>query len=1135
MAWTDHPYRYIGYFYFDRPSVLVKARVNQASFTHPLAQVTIDTITVGSSADFSPGLTVLFGSADGLDDLGRTYLRRNSTSTTLYIGESSNGIRDGELNLADNAYVTVLNDRRVWTVPPRIDDDENIYKFYDQEFEEAGRNYGERPGPIANGGPFKIGRISTGTGLATFQFSAADAYMVTSGSSKAGQTWDVQDGTITVGTATSEDITATFPIGRRYVTLEVEDSEGDTHIRYILVVALSLTDVTWKPIFDFEIVNHRKSADGHEIGVIIHEDIAPITFPDGSAVFYFEREFYNEIEGNTTGPISAENIKFVGWSDIEREGVEATFEGLQRGVEIRCISTAERLRRLNLLPQQVENDNTPDDWTEMLDLNDHRLMFYLLKWHSTALDVAPMLFNENDIAPVSELEGWNTSAADLYSQIDEVARARGGRFTCDQHGQLRKEYDPNLQNSGSRTATVIVALTADMIDGFTIERDRHPRDYWIDGSGITISDKPVFCIAPGAAPGQGAQRSDFSRQIVESQAELNNRTGHYYAAINSPYLPISLTLHNWGDNGLDPALMTWIEVTIASSTNRRARSFTDQRCLPVEVSIGYEIDQQTGTRSKRVEVTAIIETEGQPATTVIHPKGNANYPPIIVPVITFPVMDFEDGSFARGIGTVAAFDTTGIIYRTANFFNPSASSGPTWTTNNISATINSNIIDVAIDHSSPLYLGTGTTVNCWMVTQGVAQGIYKITDLFGACTIALKKALRRHTVSTSQMSIAAPFKLGSTGRVYAAYRTRAGVYHVYSTDDSTYAYGPQPVGGVSVGASLEAFSIPVTSIASVTTATSLTNGVNYLLRVSGTATLSVGLLMDAVYREVTTPGNWVINSGASESNLAVNSQINVDNTICVSNVFDGATHIYDFIIRGAGATITLGASPQGISGSWSAELFPFNYPVGTINAPGLHGSSKTDGLVYVSAFAGAAGEGYSSSNHGSSFSALGTPDIAPDDDLAACVLVPFDNNDNEYLVYHGAYDTTGTVRKLIRIETDGTTKTDISPSVSGTKYGPRFSAGIAVYPQDRRYLACFGINGAATLSGSFVSRDAGSSWNQLPSNYGAGCFSSNDFNVLYLWRGPSDAEVAYSEDMGVTIDSRVGNVDMGTIVAMIGG
>lgn len=1133
-TWRDHPYRYIGYLYLDRPEIVAKARVNQASFTYPLAQVTIDSITVGSSADFITGRTVLFGSADGLDDLGRTYLRRSSTSTTLYVGESSNGFHDGELNLADNAYITVLNEYRVWAVPPRIDDDEVIYKFYDIPYLEGGRNYGSRPGPIANGGCSKINLVDSGTGLATFSFSASDAYLVTSGSSKTGQTWVVGDGTITVGTTTTEDITVTFPVGRRYVKLTVTDSNSDTHTRYILVVALSLTDVTWKPILDFEIVSGlRLSAEGAEMSVIIHEDLAPVTYPEGAAVLYFEREFYNDVEGSLAGPSTATQVKFVGWSDMEREGVQATFEGLQRGVEFRCISTAERLRKINLLPQQVEDDSTPDDWTEMLSLTDQRLMFYLLKWHSTALDVAPMLFNENDISPVT-LEGWNTSAADLYGQVDEVARARGGRFTCDQRGQLRKEYDPNLQNSASRTAEVIEALTSADIDEFTLERDRHPRDYWIDGSGITTADQPVFCIAPGGAPGQGAQRSDFSRQIVESQTELNQRTGHYYAAINAPYLPISLVLHNWGDIGIDPAVMQWIEVTLTSATNRRQRVLTDQRCLPLETTISYQIDQETGTRSKRVEVTALIETEGEPAQTVIHPKGDANYPPILIPAIIFPSYDFEYGSFAKGIGTVAAFDTNGIIYRTSNFYNPSGSGGPTWTTNDISSTINSIIIDVAIDHSSPLYLGTGTTVNCWIATAGVAQGIYKITDLFGACTVTLKKALRRHTISTFQMSIAAPFKLGSTGRVYTAYRTRAGVYYVYSTDDSTYTYGPQPVGGVSIGSSLETFTIPVTSISSVTTATTLTSGVNYLLRVSGTATLSVGLLMDACYREVTTPGNWVINSGAGESNLAVNGQINTENTMPVSNVFDGATHSYDFIVRGLGATITLGASPQGTSGSWNAELFPFNYPVGTTHAPGLHGSSKTDGLVYLSAFAGAAGEGYSSSDHGATFSALGTPDIAPDDDLAGCILVPFDNNDNEYLVYHGAYDTTGTVRKLIRIETDGTTKTDISPTVSSTKYGPRFSTGIAVYPQDRRYLACFGASGALA-AGAFVSRDAGSSWNQLPTSYGGGCFSSNDFNVLYLWRGPADAEVAYTEDMGVTIDSRVGNVDMTTIVAMVGG
>jgi hypothetical protein len=84
-------------------------RVNQASFTYPLGEVIYDE----GAAVITPQaeMTVLFGTSAGADDLGRTRLRDASgigASGTLKIGRSSQGIRDGEVALQDDAYITIL-------------------------------------------------------------------------------------------------------------------------------------------------------------------------------------------------------------------------------------------------------------------------------------------------------------------------------------------------------------------------------------------------------------------------------------------------------------------------------------------------------------------------------------------------------------------------------------------------------------------------------------------------------------------------------------------------------------------------------------------------------------------------------------------------------------------------------------------------------------------------------------------------------------------------------------------------------------------------------------------------------------------------------------------------------------------
>jgi hypothetical protein len=56
--------------------------------------------------------------------------------------------------------------------------------------------------------------------------------------------WDVGDGTITVGSTTTQDITATFPDGCRYVELSVTDTNGETGTKAIPVVGVTLPSVS---------------------------------------------------------------------------------------------------------------------------------------------------------------------------------------------------------------------------------------------------------------------------------------------------------------------------------------------------------------------------------------------------------------------------------------------------------------------------------------------------------------------------------------------------------------------------------------------------------------------------------------------------------------------------------------------------------------------------------------------------------------------------------------------------------------------------------------------------------------------------------------------------------------------------
>lgn len=634
--------KYDGYLYIDKPPIVFAARVNQGLIVLPFVEVTYDGVTQGAFGDVLPGMTVLFGTTAGGDDLGRQRVRKAPTSTVLYVGESAYNDHDGEIAAVNDAYISVLDDRRVWAVHP-VYYKEPVpisYKDYDIEVITGGRNYAVERGPKSNAGCFRAGLVDSVTDLCTFSFDGSVSLSLTTGATISTYLWDVGDGTITVGTSASSGITAAFPIGRRYISLTTTDSDGNSHTMYVLVVALSMDDPTWKPIQSFEIMEDHETELGKSMSFIITEDVSPTTYYDGVAVIYFETETYGTTTGSLAGPASAEHIKMVGWLDVERESPEATFQGIQKGVEFKVISTAERLRQIVLLPQLWIHKSSPDDWDESDATDSPRFAWYLMNWHSTVMSIADFLlpggFDE-------EWKRWGTTAADLWSQVAETARARAHKLTCDKRGVLRFVGDVQVQTDEDRTSTSITTLGAADITAYTLERKRTPDLYWLDANAITIGTTKalitaLFAIAPGDTPGQGAQRSLFGGLIADDQDQLNSWAGNEYARLNSPWLPLKIALMHTGDAGLDPALMEWVTVTIPSTSNRRGRSLTSQRCLVTEVNITHSNDT---VHTKEVELTLWIEVPTYAASTRIVQTDGANIPPDVVvigsdiyPVIT---------------------------------------------------------------------------------------------------------------------------------------------------------------------------------------------------------------------------------------------------------------------------------------------------------------------------------------------------------------------------------------------------------------------------------------------------------------------------------------------------------------------
>lgn len=466
--------------YVHSPTAVWKGRVNLASATYPIYNIPFDGVTLGSNppAEALDGMTVLFGSTEGADNLGRSYIRKTSVfADTLFIGRSSKGTKDGEVTATDNAYITVVNEHRVWPRFPYHDIFSNpllpvIYKNADQTFDVS---YTTNFFPVANTGPGYAGTIDSVTGLITVTFNGTTSYGLPVAASIASYLWNVGDGTITVGTSSSSTITATFPAGFRYVSLKVTATNGGVHTAYCPVYARDPDNDT--TVDAFQIESHRITPNGQQLAFRILSDLPRSTYPDGCLVMLWEDE--------ASGPTDRSHMQFIGWHHNDSAAFEFVKTGTLRDTVLECLDVAGKMDTIPGMAQRVEHAAVPAYWYQMyqptIDLYTH----YLLYWHSTVLEVA-------DVFLTGAGSEWAFMALDsdadtLYRQVNSHAQrlTPDHIFACNRRGQLSFLVDPMLITPFLRNTTIDTQATlAGNIAQVSVLHQRPPRVHWIWASAV---------------------------------------------------------------------------------------------------------------------------------------------------------------------------------------------------------------------------------------------------------------------------------------------------------------------------------------------------------------------------------------------------------------------------------------------------------------------------------------------------------------------------------------------------------------------------------------------------------------------------------------------------------------------------
>jgi hypothetical protein len=559
--WRTHPQRANGYLYIHKPDVVWETTIDQTTFSYPIVSIAHSGTISGDRSNAGADQTIKVSSSGGIF---KGYIRARFAPNASTV--SINATSQADIDFANGDVLEFLSEYRLWTRIPRIEDDGTIKKDYTITYP----GYTSEPPPVPNAGGY-YAQFVDGSGKITVDFDASSSFTMTGNSIS--YFWDFEDGT--PGTSNSATVNGvSFPAGARWVRLQVEDlGSGRSINARTLVVGIDNSTVSAIPA---QLLSHTQTvADGNNVQFgVASGDIGRITdIPDGAIVIYFEDEHYGENNESLTGESGREHVKFIGYIDAVKTGIQAN---QAEDVILECIGPLGALKRLPAYPQVLEYVDTSTSWLEYdIALNWWLFTHYLLYWHSTFINIfdieRPSHYNQYPVVRLESVGGT------LYDQMQDIAKAVGGNVTANRNGRLLFRKWPVMLSSADRAAlTPSVQLTTDDWFGQIAINERHSnKTGWLRSSAIVASNTaivPVLAIAPGAAPGQGRDQQTLTRQLVASQAELNQRTGAYYAYLNRNIQNLRVNVLNRG-NVADAANQDFIQLFADSASNRRGLQF----------------------------------------------------------------------------------------------------------------------------------------------------------------------------------------------------------------------------------------------------------------------------------------------------------------------------------------------------------------------------------------------------------------------------------------------------------------------------------------------------------------------------------------------------------------------------------
>lgn len=572
------------------------ARINQTVFTNPISQLTVDT----TSADWLnaiAGMTVWIGTTAGTHDIGIYRVRKAPGATTLYVMELATGDPGLQATripapLADDAYVTIINDFNLWSVFPRITWDGTtgtIYKDFEETYNGQNTASGNVPFVINIGEHIavKIADAATYTDSRTVTITSFDSTTIDT------IAWTVDSaGTYSTGSSSTATIGVDYPPGNYIVRCTVTDTSGVSQTATRIVNVHGDTD---NPALEINIDSYREPRTGAFFSISL-ADTFDADLTRGSMVILFAKL------GSTA--ISTGYTRAIGFVDTVQGEMEP---GVGRAA-FDVIPPLELLGRLQGFSQELRVAASPANWQEASAALMHLdfYLFYLLRWHTT-------LWSLFDYTP-GDLSSFTSSIwrSEYHSWLESVNQTAslvlGHELTQDAHGNLYLKPNPDLKATGSRPISR-VTLNEDLVERVTHARKVRAETGKVEVLAFSVgtgTPTAYRSMAHGNTGGQGSKEKRLNGLRLADQTETNRIAGCVIAEENNSYPRITLDLAS-RYHALSPAQRYFVTLDITDANLLPEGVALDWRGVVEEISIDFS------SGVPKLSLTIQSETNGNSA------------------------------------------------------------------------------------------------------------------------------------------------------------------------------------------------------------------------------------------------------------------------------------------------------------------------------------------------------------------------------------------------------------------------------------------------------------------------------------------------------------------------------------------